>query len=76
MLPTEQVSTGYGTVEGFPKKRMLLGKPADMLTWGRWYVRDRDQSRCRSREHAIERCMDDPEGGGATVQITSPQGCP
>ena len=32
----EQVSTGYGTVVGFPKKPTPRGKPADMLTWGRW----------------------------------------
>jgi hypothetical protein len=39
----EQVSTGYGTVVGFPKKPRPLGKPVDMLTWGRWYARDRDE---------------------------------
>ena len=31
----EQVSTGYSTVVGFPKKPRPRGKPADMLTWGR-----------------------------------------
>jgi hypothetical protein len=31
----EPVSTGYGTVGGFPKKRTPRGTPADMLTWGR-----------------------------------------
>jgi hypothetical protein len=39
----EEVSTGDGTVGGFPKKPRLRGKPADMLTWGRWYVGDRDE---------------------------------
>ena len=35
VLSAEQVSTGDGTVVGFPKKPKSLGKPADMLTWGR-----------------------------------------
>jgi hypothetical protein len=56
----EQVSTGDGTVEGFPKKPRPRGKPVDMLTWGRWYASDRDESRWSSREHAIERGRDDP----------------
>jgi hypothetical protein len=72
----EQVSTGDGAVVGFPKKPTPRGTLAAMLTWGRWYVRDRDESRCRSREHAIERCLDDPQGGGAKMQIASPVGCP
>ena len=39
----EQVSTGYGTVVGFPKKPTPRGTPADMPTWGRWYAGDRDK---------------------------------
>jgi hypothetical protein len=39
----EQVSTGYGTVVGFPTKRRPRGTLADLLTGGRWYVRARDQ---------------------------------
>jgi len=31
----EPVSTGYGTVGGFPKKPRPLGTPADRPTWGR-----------------------------------------
>ena len=53
----------YGV--GFPKKRRPLGKPADRLTWGRCYVRDWDEERWRSREHAMERCMDNPPEGEA-----------
>ena len=70
--PEEQVSTAYGTVAGVPKKPRPRGTPAARLTWGRWSVGDRDQSRGRGREHAIERGRDDPRGGGANVQITSP----
>ena len=33
--PREPVSTGYGTVGGFPKQPRPRGKPAAMLTWGR-----------------------------------------
>ena len=33
----------HATGGGFPKKPTPWGKPADMPTWGRWYVRDRDQ---------------------------------
>jgi hypothetical protein len=43
VLHEEEGSTTYGAVVGFPKKRRLLGKPADRLTWGRCYVGDRDQ---------------------------------
>ncbi|MGH8056968.1 MAG: hypothetical protein ACREOH_06975 [Candidatus Entotheonellia bacterium] len=31
----EEVSTGYGTVGGFPKQLTPRGTPADRLTWGR-----------------------------------------
>ena len=65
MLNDEQVSTRCGTVVGFPKKPMPLGKLADMLTWGRWYACDWDESRWKSREHAMVRWRDDPERGEA-----------
>jgi hypothetical protein len=43
VLHEEQVSTAYGTVEGFPKKPRLRGKRADMLTGGRRDVRDGEE---------------------------------
>ena len=61
----EQVSTGDGTVAGFPQKPRPRGKPVDRLPWGRWSASDREESRWRSREHAIERCLDDPATGEA-----------
>jgi hypothetical protein len=58
-----QVSTGDGTVVGFPQQRRPRGTLGELLTWGQWSVRERDQERCRGREHARARGLDDPVRG-------------
>src|SRR5687768_16213022 len=50
---------------GIPQAANAAGKARGDADVGTGIACERDESRGRGREHALERCLDNPRGGGA-----------